>query len=495
MDYKQKYLKYKAKYLDLKQQIGGDGYEKYDPVRDLEKNIKLLIKNINEDKTINNKKDRITEVYNNKLKYELDSLKIIENIKKIEFLSKSKECTKYKYIIEFIKLFDPKQKNMKKAFEEKLKKLTDKDKKIILNEDNILLQTALCLKVDIDIIKLIIDDPNFDIKTLDTLNGNNFFPISIASKMNLSSDIKKLLITNYNINYVYDNGNTILVDFIQDLSNKRWINNWTYKEPKWNENWTDDEIFFRLLIDKNKEILDIKNTKNGNIPLIYAINMAVPFEIIKLLTTDKNKDFTNDYGNTVIDILFIHFMTHFNKLYYPSQFNQPAQYHNNLYSIIAEKFIAECTKIVKFLCTDKNKDFQNKDGNTPLHLAINLFKDIDRNTQIFEIINKFIHTVMDELITDKNKDFQNKDDYTPLHLIIKKGQIDKKLITAKNKNIQHTQDNNTPLHYALLNGAPDFIVIELISEENKKLNNYDNQTPLSIAINTKRSASVIKLLK
>ena len=502
MDYQQKYLKYKEKYLHLKQQIG-KGYNNIDellyqiikyPKSNTSSTVKNYISN-NEDK-IKKNRGNITEFYNNSL-INLFNNSYIKTLK-IEFIELFlKKSTMFKYIIDFINIFNDKDpKKMKTRLEKRLNK-NPQEKSLILNNDNVLLQIALFKNVDIEIIKLLISEP-FNQENLSKPNKIGDLPIFVAFKSKSSMEVIKLLITEK----IKDN--RIMFKIIMLIDNK-------FNENPDNTDFTYEKEFCKLFMTDT----NLNTPYEGEIPLCDAIRYVLPLEIIKLLATNDGKQNQNIYdkkqysnNNTLLHLALYSLIQHIEDLKSGLKirpynlkivtdiikFLNPSETTKNLKNINENKpydtplDVAVQNGFFDFslLTTKDNIDYVNNVGSTPLAIFIKKIYDNVSKIHFFPSLislQDFIKSAdfkIDELISETNKDIKDKNDNTPLHNAL--------LVLDDTLN----QDYNTfnpflPNHdikkkiYKLIIDKILLIIPKLISKNNINIENIKNQKPFDLA--------------
>ena len=244
---------------------------------------------------------------------------------------------------------------------------------------------------------------------------------------------------------------------------------------------------------------DILN--EDNMVLRIALLKRIPVKVIKLLITDKTKDIKFVETRQIAPLSVVKENIQCNILKFALIYYQD----RDLITLLTSDFknlkdMRDMTDndgltplyfavkeddfsydYLKLLITEKNKDIQNKHGETPLHIAL---------------VNKSLDERIELLISEKNKDIQDSNGYTPLisALILKSSyDIINLLITEKNKDIPDKY-GRTPLIYAIEKNFTVGLIKLLITEKNKDIQDSYSQTPLMYALQNNLSVGLIKLL-
>ncbi|ORX86697.1 ankyrin [Anaeromyces robustus] len=373
-----------------------------------------------------------------------------------------------------------------------IEKGADKNK---TNKNNDTALHAACKNNIHEIIPKLITDKNINMK-----NKNGYTPLMIAIFKRNYECIKSLLSSKYNldINMIDKNGNTPLMMtimeyedlsefmdlFIEKGANKDLVNknNDTALHIACKNNL--NEVIPKLITEKN---INMKN-KDGYTPLMIAINER-NYECIKTLLSNKyNLDINivDKKGNTplMMTIMKDEDISEFIDLFIEKGTNKDLINKNQSSALhIACKY--NNYKIISKLITEKNINMKNKDGYTPLMIAIN---------------NKNYECIKSLLSSKHNLDINivNNDGNSPLMMALMKYEedlsrlIDLFIKKGSNKDLVN-KNQSSILHIACENNLNE-VIPKLITEKNINIKNKDGYTPLMIAINNKNYECLKSLL-
>ncbi len=256
------------------------------------------------------------------------------------------------------------------------------------------------------------------------------------------------------------------------------------------------------------------NDNNGDTPLIVATrncNAKSQLEIIELLLKHKARIFCiNKEGIGPAQLAIQNKSIKIVKLFIDAEIKLNESYtaRNTMLNLAVKDGLTDIAELLLKSGANANQDFgsfdksplhvaitknytkivdllvkyqaelttQDKDGNTPLHMAINLNKALIVNINNISIVQILLKGGADLYL-------QNKAGDTPLHMALKSKQLQiaQMMLMRDVKLDLQNKDGDTALHIALKFGMKDIAQMMLMRDVNLNLQNKDGDTALHIA--------------